>query len=205
MISCGKGAFWRTAFRIAAGKGLLPVFGVLAVGAVARAAVLELLPSLSSQRFGREAETYGLLMGAFGVGALIGSIFMLWRGRTPNARAAILWQAVMAGGVIGLGLSTSLALSMTLNLIAGFSFMVSVLRLETLLLTRMPDARRGVTSSAFGLCNLGAISLAGFFGGLLAEILTMPNTFALFGALALAGTLVFLIRRKGTQPPLCRG
>lgn len=82
----------------------------------------------------------------------------------------------------------------------GFAFMLSTLQLETLLLTGMPDSRRGLISSAFSMCNLGAMSLAAFSGGLFAETFGMPAAFTAMGTAAILGTLLGTMGGKDGKP-----
>lgn len=191
---------WVGGFRLARGAGLMPVFVAIAFGAVARAAVIELLPSLASLRFGSNAEAYGLLMSGFGAGALLGSIVLLARQSAPRLLQARLIQIAMASCVVALAISGSFGLSLLIMVLCGFAFMMSTLQLETLLLTGMPDAQRGLISSAFGMCNLGAMSIAAFSGGLFAEVFGMPAAFAVMGTVAILGTLLHpMTRNTGTQ------
>lgn len=190
---------WVDGLGLARKAGLLPVFAAVAFGAVARAAVIELLPSLASQRFGANAEAYGLLMSGFGVGALVGSVFLLARRSAPSLGQAHVVQVAMAAGVVALAISSGFALSLSLMIICGFGFMVSTLQLETLLLAGMPDSRRGFISSAFGMCNLGAMSLAAFFGGLFAEAFGMPTAFTAMGVTTILGTLLLTLISNGRK------
>jgi len=178
---------WNSGLKLAREAGLLPVFAAVGFGAVARAAVMDLLPSLAALRFGGEAEAYGLLMSGFGAGAFIGSVYLLSRRRTPKPKQARLFQIAMALCVIALGGSSLFWLSMTLIVVCGFAFMVSALQLETLLLAGMPDERRSLISSALGMVNLGTMSLAAFSGGLFAEVFGMPVTFTVMGLTAIIG------------------
>lgn len=178
---------WSTGLQLARTAGLFPVFTVVIFGSVARAAVLELLPSLASLRFGGEAEAYGFLMSGFGAGALAGSIFLLSRQGKPKLPQAGIFQIAMALCVVGLGSSAVFTLSMALVTACGFAFMVSALQLETLALTGMPDDRRSLISSAFGMVNLGTMSFAAFSGGLFAEVFGMPATFVVMGAASILG------------------
>jgi predicted MFS family arabinose efflux permease len=92
---------------IARHPGLGPLLGYAAMIAVLLRCVQELLPPFVERLFGRGAESLAVLTASFGVGALVGGLWLASRGRLQGAtRVAIfsgLTQAVAALGFVATG------------------------------------------------------------------------------------------------------
>ena len=93
--------------------------------ALAGASISALTPLVAKQLLGGDAGTYGLLLGSFGVGAVVGAMFIgTLRERIP-AETGVSMLAVMTGlMLIVVGFSRSLPLTLAAMVIAGATWML---------------------------------------------------------------------------------
>ena len=153
-----------------------------------------LMPVFARDVLGTGSAGLGILMAAFGVGALIGSTFLASVRDLKSAGkllilSVIAWHATM----LLFAASQSFYLSLSILLLTGMAFSsTQVLMLTVILKTTMPDFRGrilGLRSMAiytytFGSMNSGAIAggggapLAAIFNGVVGMVLT--GTLALF-------------------------
>jgi MFS family permease len=131
--------------------------GVFGVGAIA---VLALLPLVAKFLVGGGPLTYGLLLGAFGLGAVAGAISAARLRQTLSTEVIVrLACGALACALAIVGLSTELLLTMTALLLAGAGW---VLALSTFNVAVQLAAPRWVVARALSLYQMAA------FGGLAA-------------------------------------
>jgi MFS family permease len=101
-----------------------------------------LLPILTRQTLHRGAGTFALLMSLFGVGALVGSLSVAWKGK-ESWRTAVVAAACLAVLEISIAPLRSAAAVGVLLLLAGVSFAVLNAHANALLQMKAPDHLRG--------------------------------------------------------------
>ena len=164
-------------------------------------------------------QTLGLLMGASGVGALSGSLYLA-------SRSTILglgrWIAAMSGlfgiGVFAFSLSQSLWLSMTCLFVLGFSVMVQLASCNTILQTIVDERMRGRVMSLYTTAFLGMSPLGSLMAGALASAIGAPRTLQIGAVLCFLGGVFFatqlpalrravrpIYERMGLLPTVARG
>lgn len=136
--------------------------------------------------------TLGFLMGASGVGALGGAVYLASRKSVLGLGKII----PLAAGLFGLGLiafsrSHLLPLSMLLMLAAGFGMIVEMAASNTVLQTIVDDDKRGRIMSFFTMAFMGMTPFGSLLSGFLAGIIGAQNTLLLGGAACLIGAAVF--------------
>lgn len=157
-----------------------------------------LLPILSDEVLGGQERVYGLLLGASGLGALFGAVWLASR------KSVLGLGGVISRANIGLGLSLlvlavsrSLAVSLFVLVISGLCMVLQMASSNTVLQTIVDSDKRGRVMSFFGMAFLGMAPIGSLVSGALADVVGTAPTIALSGAaVALAG-LVF--RRKLPQ------
>jgi MFS family permease len=156
---------------------------VLARGAVFGAGgsiVAALLPLVARQLEGGPA-TYGLLLGAFGIGAVAGALMNARLRDSMTNEAMVRWSSgAFALALVGTALSVQLLLTMLLLLIAGSGW---VLALATFNVTVQLSAPRWVVARAFSLYQMaafGGIAAGSWLWGAIAASEGLPS--ALLGA-----------------------
>ncbi|GAA3537809.1 MFS transporter [Nonomuraea rosea] len=175
---------------------LLKVIMVLAaIGNIGFAGVLEVgLPVLLQQSVPAFATAYGIVLGAFGLGALLGSLAAsaLPAPRHPVrvAVALLLPQAVLLGGA---GLVQPGVLSALLFLGVGVANAASNVMMMTLIQTTVPAEVRGRVSGALLVASVGFFPIGALLAGVLAGAAGPRAVFfvaaALVGATSVAGLL----------------
>jgi len=136
--------------------------------------------------------TLGYLMGATGVGALCGAIFLASRKTVLGLGR---WIGV-AAGILGIGLilfSTSklFILSALLLLPIGFGMMVHMASSNTVLQTIVDDDKRGRLMSIYAMSIMGMSPLGSLIAGSAASKIGAPTTLIIAGAVCLLASIIF--------------
>ncbi|HEX3527961.1 MAG TPA: MFS transporter [Thermoanaerobaculia bacterium] len=152
-----------------------------------------LMPIFASEILHGGPHTLGFLMGAVGVGALAGAVFLANR-RTVVGLGKVL--PIAAGlfsiGLIGFSLSRVLWLSLILLLLTGIGFMVNMAASNTLLQTLVDDSKRGRVMSFYTMAIVGITPFGSLLAGALAHRIGTPHTLLLGGIGCIAGALWFV-------------
>ena len=142
----------------------------------------------------------GILMGATGVGAMLGALTLAMR---SGVKGLGRWITVCCAG-FGLSLtlfafSKSFWLSVVLLLPAGYFIMLQMACSNTLIQVMVPDALRGRAMAVYSMMFMGMAPIGALLGGALADRLGAPTTVAIGGLASLAGAWWF-----GVQLPKIR-
>jgi MFS family permease len=134
----------------------------------------------------------GILMGAAGVGALLGALTLALR---SGVKGLGRWVAVCCAG-FGVSLmlfafSTSFWLSVLLLLPVGYFIMLQMASSNTLIQVMVPDALRGRTMAVYSMMFMGMAPLGALLGGALSDRLGAPLTVAIGGLASVAGAIWF--------------
>ncbi len=137
----------------------------------------------------------GMLMGAAGAGAVIGSIFLA-RNRDTNTLGRTITFALARFGVglLLFSLSRNFWLSFLLLPLVGSGFMVSMSAVNTLLQTLTPHHLQGRVMSLFLMMFMGTPPLGSLLAGSLAPHIGAPLTVGLTGVGCLGAALWFSLR-----------
>jgi MFS family permease len=141
------------------------------------------------------ARELGILMGATGVGALLGALTLATRTGVYGLGRWITWSC--AGFAIGLILFASSRyfwLSTTLLVPVGFCMMLEMSSSNTLIQAMVPDHLRGRVMSVYSMMFMGMAPLGALFGGGLADRIGAPLTITIGGIACLGGAAIFGLR-----------
>jgi predicted MFS family arabinose efflux permease len=180
-----------TAVRLVAGDVLCSgVYGLLTVMLV-----------LVSRQAGAGDGGYGILLGGFGAGGLVGAAIMS-RADTPATwrRTLAVALVLVATSVAALGQSTSIAQALFLTVLGGGGMIVGEVLSETALPRMLDD---DVLGRAYGLAvpvSLGGIVVGSLVAGPLVSLLGLQGAFAAAGGFV-ALTAAVLLRRPLTVGP----
>ncbi|GLZ75616.1 MFS transporter [Actinorhabdospora filicis] len=158
--------------------------------------------ALVSEERGWGSKGIGWLLAGFGVGAALAALVLLKV--KPRGRVGwVIAVAATAQGVslIALGLVSSLVLGVACTLIAGMSGGLMGVTIGTVISTVTDDAYRGRVSSVSMFANLGLSPLAVAATGVLVAATSIETTFAISGALAVAGGVLVIVLKatRGTR------
>jgi MFS family permease len=173
---------------------LMPIFA----DRILRNGGQELASLLGSKDLG--AMRLGILMGATGVGAMLGALTLAMR---SGVKGLGRWITVCCAG-FGLSLmlfafSKSFWLSVILLLPVGYFVMLQMACSNTLIQVMVPDALRGRAMAVYSMMFMGMAPIGALLGGALADRLGAPTTVAIGGLASVAGAWWF-----GVQLPKIR-
>ena len=191
----------REGFRYA--FGFPPIRSVLLmVATVSLVAVpfTVLLPVVATEVLGGSASTLGFLMGATGLGALTGALYLASRQTVRGLGRVIVGASAVFGlGLIGVALSSSLPLTLLLLMLAGFGMMTQMASSNTILQTLVDDDKRGRVMSLYSMAFLGTAPVGSLLAGGIASRWGAPVAIGVGGVCCIGASAVF-----GTRIPALR-
>jgi MFS family permease len=143
----------------------------------------------------------GILMGAAGIGALLGALTLAMR---TGVKGLGKWVTICCAG-FGVSLmffaaSKSFWISVLLLLPVGYFIMLQMASSNTLIQVMVPDELRGRVMAVYSMMFMGMAPLGALLGGALSDRVGAPMTIMLGGIVAVAGAWWF-----GVQLPKIRG
>jgi MFS family permease len=164
-----------------------------------------LMPILARDILHGGPRTLGFLMGATGVGALTGAVYLASR---RNVVGLVNLLAVASGllgcGLILLSFSRIFWVSLACMFVTGMGMIVQVSASNALLQTIVDDDKRGRVVSLFVVSFMGMMPFGTLLAGSVASAIGAPMTFAIDGALCLLASAVFVLHlptwRKHVHP-----
>jgi hypothetical protein len=167
---------------------LLWLLGLAAGFALTSASLLVLLPNVTQSALKSGSTTYGLLLGAMGLGALVGALI---RGRAQAAlgrRTVAVGITLFGAAGVGVGLSPSPWLTAVLMAAAGVVWVWALTTLNATIQTLAHSWVRGRALSIYTLAFSGVWPLGSLLAGGVAENIGAPwAVVALCGGAAVVG------------------
>jgi MFS family permease len=165
-----------------------------------------LLPLFARITLGLDANGYGALFAALGIGSLMGSLALAFMGeRRPRLRLILGGGLAFLAFEILLGLVRVPAIAFPVIALVGLASMLMVNTINATVQRSVPDELRGRVMSLYVTVFVGSGPLGGLFAGTAAQLLGPPAGFIL-GAL-LAGVVLAVVAwqlRGGSSGPLTR-
>ena len=186
----------REGFRYAFGS--LPIRSLLlllALVSLTGASYAQLLPIFAQQILHGDARTQGFLVSAVGVGALAGALFLAGR-RSAHGLGRLVARApaLFGVGLVALGLSRWLWLTLAVMPVIGFGLMVQMASTNTIIQTIVDDDKRGRVMGFYSMSFMGMMPLGSLLAGVLAHFIGAPQVVLLGGACCIAGSVAFTRR-----------
>lgn len=151
-----------------------------------------LMPVFAKNIFHGGSHVYGFLMGASGLGALAGAIYLASKRSVLGLEK---WIPLAAGafglGLIFFSLSRSFILSMLLMVITGMGMMMQMACSNTILQTITDDDKRGRVMSFYTMAFMGTAPFGNLLAGSLATWLGAPYTLTICGGFCTLGAFLF--------------
>ncbi len=138
------------------------------------------------------SQTYGFLMGAAGMGALAGAIFLaskttvLRLGRMVPAATLLFGSALVL-----LSFSRIVSVSLLLMIFIGMGSMLQAATSNTILQTITDDDKRGRIMSFYTMAVMGTAPFGSLLSGALARKIGTPVTVLIFGIITILSGLFF--------------
>ncbi|HYW95293.1 MAG TPA: MFS transporter [Bacteroidales bacterium] len=154
-----------------------------------------LMPVFAKEILHGDSHTFGFLMGAAGLGALGGALFLASRKSVVGLDRVIPFAAGLFGlGLVMFSFTRSFILSMIFIVFTGMGMMVLAASSNSIIQTIVDDKMRGRVMSFYTLSFLGIAPFGRILAGSLASAIGTPLTFLIGGISCIAGAVVFAMR-----------
>ena len=178
-----------------------------------------LMPIFAGRILHGGAHTLGFLMGAVGVGALIGAFRLAARQTVLGlGRLLPITAAGFGASLVAFAASHQIWLSLALLVVTGYCFMQQMASSNTILQTIAENEKRGRVMSFYSMSFQGVAPFGSLIAGAAANLIGAPYTLMIGGAICVVGAGLFamelptireLIRpiyaQKGIIPEVARG
>ena len=173
---------------------------LVALVSLTGASFTQLLPVFAQQILHGGARTQGLLASAVGLGAMSAAVFLAMRRSIRGLDAIIAWSPAVFGlGLIGMGLSSSLWLTLMIMPVVGFGMIVQMAATNTLLQIIVDDDKRGRVMSFYSMAFMGTVPLGCLLAGALVPFIGAPLMVMAGGLCCITGALVFVCKLKNLR------
>ncbi|MFD1754513.1 MFS transporter [Rufibacter sediminis] len=153
-----------------------------------------LLPAIARDVLGGDASTLGLLMGASGVGALLGALYLASRKSVLGLARVIVVASILFGvGLIVFALSQTMLLSLVGIFVVGLGMILRMASSNTLLQTIVDDDKRGRVMSFYSMAFMGMAPIGSLLAGWLAERIGVAYTLLGCGIICLLSIVPFVL------------
>jgi MFS family permease len=151
-----------------------------------------LMPVFAKEILHGGSHTFGFLMGASGLGALIGALYMASRKNVVGLDKIIPYASIIFGlGLIVFSFSRFFWLSFLMLIISGFGMMLQMASSNTILQTIVDDDKRGRVMSFYTMAFMGTAPFGSFLAGSLAKTFGAPITILIGGISCILGAFLF--------------
>ena len=143
---------------------------IVAVFSVLSVPLLTLLPVMARDQLHQNVSGYGGLMTSYGIGALLGALFIASQGsRLPRGRTLRFSSLALGIGIVVFAVSHVLALSAVTIFVCGIAVVTNNALINGLLQERVPNALRGRVMAVYVTIYIGLNPVGSFIGGWIAQ------------------------------------
>jgi MFS family permease len=151
-----------------------------------------LMPWFAREAFHGDSRTLGLLVGAGGLGAVSGMLYLAWRPDIRGLFRLVGAMSAMAGAaLVVFSFATRLWLALPALYLVGMGAMLTAASTNTVIQSIVPDELRGRVASLYVMSFLGVSPLGALTSGWIAEHWTPPAALAVCGIAALAASALY--------------
>ncbi len=151
-----------------------------------------LMPFFADAIFHRGSQGLGYLMGAMGIGAVVGTLVLAGHDQASALVKVIVLSSATTGlGFILFSLSPAFWISLAIMPVIGFSVMRQMAAANTLIQTAIPDQYRGRTMAMYSMTVVGLGPFGSLAAGALAAAWGARTTVMLGGVLAVVASFLF--------------
>lgn len=164
-------------------------------------AVWALLPLIARELLQGDARFYGLLLGAIGVGAILGALLLDTLRRRADADATLFIAAVVTAlAMAGLALRPSQPAALALMLLLGAGWIVALTTLGTTMQSVLPNWVRGRGLAIYLMVFNGALAIGSLVWGFVAQRTGLSAALlCAAAALAIAAFALLRVRLPDTE------
>lgn len=167
---------------------------------LAGGSIAGLMPLVASDLIRGDATTYGLLLGALGVGAVIGAVTVAPVSERLGAEGAAGVCALLLGGCMAIvAFSSTLWLTLAVLVVAGVVWTLSITQFNISIQLGVPRWVAGRALAAFQAAIAGGVAIGSWLWGIAADHWSVSTALALSAAvIAATAGLRFLLRLPET-------
>ena len=159
-----------------------------------------MLPVVANRIFGLGARGLSMLQADYGVGSVIGALFVASTSyAVRKGRLALMMQLAFACLLAAFGLSRSLGVSLVVAFLAGMCIVGVVSLYSSLVQLATSDAMRGRVMSIFMLAFRGGMPLGNLLAGWLAQRWSITVALVVNGSILAVVALGFILRRADIE------
>lgn len=174
---------------------------MLALASMTGVPYTTLMPIFATRVLHGGAHTLGYLMGASGLGATCGALWMASRKSVIGLDRIIpISIAVLGVSLCLFAKSTTLWIALPLLTVVGGGMIIGFAAINTMLQTLADSDKRGRVMSFGTMAFFGVIPFGSLLAGWLGDRVGVPTTVLITGVLALVGVAVFAAVLPGLQP-----
>ncbi|MGC2517546.1 MAG: MFS transporter [Burkholderiales bacterium] len=157
-----------------------------------------LMPIFAAETFGGDSRTFGFLIGAVGLGALMGTLFLVLRTSVRGLGRVIVATSITAGVALSaFSMSRNLWVSLALLSAFGFGLVVTAASTNTILQTVADEDKRARVISLYVMSFLGVAPIGNFAAGAVAEAAGVHETLFACGLAVMLAGIAFGLGLKG--------
>jgi MFS family permease len=166
---------------------------------------LVLMPVFAKDVLGGGPQTLGFLMGASGLGALLGALYLASRESIIGTNKRITGASLLFGiSLIVFTFSRSFPLSLVLMFVTGLGMIATLATANTAVQTLAEEDKRGRVVGLYVLALAGTMPLGSLLAGIAAHRIGAPTTIMLGGAACILAAFFFFLKlpviREQVQP-----
>jgi len=159
-----------------------------------------LMPVFAKEILKGGSDTFGFLMGAAGLGALVGGVYLASRETILKLGRLIPAATSLFGlGLIILSFAKLVSFSIVLMIFIGLGLMLQTAASNTVLQTITDDDKRGRVMSFYAMAIMGTAPFGSLLAGTLAKLLGTPAAIFIGGITCVAGAAMFLRKLPGLK------
>jgi MFS family permease len=178
----------------------LPVL-TIAVLSLLGSSIQQLAPAFADEVFGVGKSGYGFLIAAFGLGAVIGSLFVaFWAERYLRSRVTVIGLFVFVTGEVLFAATHAYAIGLGSMVIMGAAYVLVATALNTSLQARVDESHRGRAMSIYLMGLLAGVPIGALIEGKLADVIGLQATVMVAAAGLLACAVTGMLRFQGFRP-----
>jgi len=156
-----------------------------------------LLPAYAKEILHGSSDTLGYLMSAMGAGALAGAITMAARKSVLGLGKIISINTGLFGLAVGLAsFSETIHFSLIVLFFGGFSMILSLAAINTMLQTIADEDKRGRVMSFYAMALMGTTPIGNLLAGTIASGIGIPYTLLIGGTVTMLSAIWFEFNRR---------
>ena len=151
-------------------RGVRTLLGMMAAVTIAGMPAVVLMPFFADAIFHRGSQGLGILLGAMGIGAVVGTLVLAGRARVDGLPTVILYSsATMGVSFLVFAASSWFWLSLAVMPVIGYAVMRQMASANTLIQTTIPDEYRGRIMALYAMTVVGLGPFGSLAAGALAQ------------------------------------